>query len=128
MPTIKSLDAGKFIEALGRCQVNCKSKNPIKSFIKVQIFFQVWTLFNSSPTDLSMCKSDLISNRNFIQEQKASVEPESTKSVVEEKEGTGGAEKVSQSEERNRLMKDLDTRIVVQVGSQSKSSQPNNVL
>ena len=75
-----------------------------------------------------MCKSDLITNRNFIQEQKASVEPESTKSVVEEKEGTGGAEKVSQSEERNRLMKDLDTRIVVQVGSQSKSSQPNNVL
>ena len=48
--------------------------------------------------------------------------------MVEEKEGTGGAEKVSQSEERNRLMKDLDTRIVVQVGSQSKSSQPNNVL
>ena len=48
------------------------------------------------------------------------MEPESTKSAVQD-EGAGAtsrtpAEKVSQSEERDRLMKDLDTRIVVQVG------------
>ena len=61
------------------------------------------------------------------------MEPEITKSAVEE-EGGGGAtsrtpaQKVSQSEERDRLMKDLDTRIVVQVGSQSNSSQRSNVV
>ena len=46
---------------------------------------------------------------------------------MEEPEGAGG-EKVSQSEERERLMKDLDTRIVVQVGPESNPSQPDNVL
>ena len=61
------------------------------------------------------------------------MEPEITKSAVEE-EGGGEAtsrtpaQKVSQSEERDRLMKDLDTRIVVQVGSQSNSSQRPNVV
>ena len=95
----------------------------------------MWTL----KLDLSVRKSELI---NFIEDHKASVEPETTKSAVEEKaEGTGGAggagvvtsrtqqaQKVSQSEERDRLMKDLDTRIVVQVGSQSNCCQRTNVV
>ena len=88
----------------------------------------MWTL----KLDLSVRESELI---NFIEDHKASVEPETTKSAVEEKaEGKGGAggvtsrtqqaQKVSQSEERDRLMKDLDTRIVVQVGSESQSKSP----
>ena len=69
---------------------------------------------------------------NFILDHKTSVEPESTKSAVED-DGVGAtsrtpAEKVSQSEERDRLMKDLDTRIVVQVGSQSNCCQSINVV
>merc|ERR550532_1027086 len=69
-------------------------------------------------------------------DQKTSVEPESTKSTLEDETGVATASRApaekpevrGQSEERDRLMKDLDTRIVVQVGSQSNSGQTNDMI
>ena len=64
------------------------------------------------------------------------MEPESTKSTLEDETGVATASRApaekpevrGQSEERDRLMKDLDTRIVVQVGSQSNSGQTNDMI
>ena len=64
------------------------------------------------------------------------MEPESTKSTLEDESGAAATSRApaekpevrGQSEERDRLMKDLDTRIVVQVGSQSNAGQTNSMI